>query len=321
MRIHFWGVRGSIPAPLSPNQIKDKISAVVQRISPADLRSADTREMFLASLPDWIFGTTGGNTSCVEVENASGDCIILDAGSGLLAFSMNALKRPGMADRPKTYHILLSHFHWDHIQGIPFFSQLYKKENRVVFYSTSEKCREILENQMRPPCFPPDAFPGDNPNGASVEFVTLPPGNGAFSIGSSEITYRGVRHPGGCTAYRITEGGKSLIYCTDIEIDEDSFVKTEENTSFFDSPDMLILDSQYDTGEFMRKKGWGHSSFSNAVNFAVFWNAGKLFLFHYEPSYSDKKIHDARQDSEYRMEKGSGNMPVILAKEDMDCFL
>ncbi len=321
MRIHFWGVRGSIPAPLSPNQIKDKISAVVQRISPSDLVSADSREMFLASLPEWIFGTTGGNTSCVEIENASKDCIILDAGSGLRSFSMDAMKRPGLAGCPVTYHILLSHFHWDHIQGVPFFSQLYRKENRIIFYSTGSDCREILENQMKPPCFPPEAFPGNNPNAATIEFVTLPPEQGAFSIGSSEISYRSVRHPGGCTSYRITEEGKTLLYCTDIEIDEDSFQRTEETARFFDSPDILILDSQYDTGEFMRKKGWGHSSFLNAVNFARLWNAKRLFLFHYEPAYSDKKIHDTKQAAEYRMENGLGSLSVVLAKEDMECFL
>lgn len=322
MRIHFWGVRGSIPAPLSPNQMKDKISAVVQRISPSDIVSPYARERFLAALPEWIFGATGGNTSCVEVENASGDCILLDAGSGLRAFSRNALDKRGFAAAPAVYHIFLTHFHWDHIQGIPFFSQIYDPESTIVFYSTNENCRSILETQLKAPYFPPAAFPGDGSPSAKIEYVLLPPGAAPFRIGSTEITYRAVSHPGGCTAYKLTENGKSLVYCTDIELGDADFEKTDGNAAFFDGADILILDSQYTENEMMKKRGWGHSSFSMAVDFASAWNVKQLLLFHFDPAYTDKKIHASKHSAvSRRMYAESGCAPVALAKEDQDWYL
>jgi len=118
VKVKFWGVRGSIPTPLTPNAVRSKIATVLQRVKPQDLESAESRERFLAQLPNWLFGTAGGNTSCIEVFIHPSYSIILDGGSGLRELGNSLrIREP----KVKRFHLFFSHFHWDHLQGIPFF--------------------------------------------------------------------------------------------------------------------------------------------------------------------------------------------------------
>lgn len=315
MRIHFWGVRGSIPSPLTPVQIQNRITAVVQRISSKDVLSSDTKERFIASLPDWIFGTVGGNTSCVEIENSTKDCIVLDAGSGLRELSLNLNQRnTGIT----TYHIIFSHFHWDHVQGLPFFLQAFNPKNRVVFYSTNENLETILSDQMKEPYFP-IPLQGAGGFGAALEFVHLNSLDRTFKIGSTTIAWNKVNHPGGCTAFMFFEEGKKVVYATDIELAHTDFLKTPENEFFYAGADLLILDSQYTMGEAIEKNGWGHSAFSVSVDFALSWGVKTLVLFHHEPTYTDQKIYSLRQSAEwYSQYAGPQSLEILIAREGLD---
>ena len=147
MTINFWGVRGSVPTPLSPQQVQSKIMAAIQRAKPSDLENAETRAKFVASLPSWIFGTAGGNTACVELVN-NDTHIILDGGTGL---------RPmGKARKcPDKYHVFLSHFHWDHIQGFPFFDHAYNPNCRFEFYTHFDHAEDYFWEQVKEPYSPP----------------------------------------------------------------------------------------------------------------------------------------------------------------------
>lgn len=120
MKVRFWGVRGSIPTSLNQFQVQNRIAAVVERISEKDVVDEDAKERFLASLPEWLFGTVGGNTSCVEVQTSDGQIIILDAGTGIRELGIDLMNRPEYK-KNKHVHLFISHFHWDHIQGLPFF--------------------------------------------------------------------------------------------------------------------------------------------------------------------------------------------------------
>ena len=118
MKVRFWGVRGSIPTPVTPDEMRRKIASVVQRIRPEDLQSPTTREQFLGSLPPWLFGTYGGNSACIEIRLDDNSCIILDGGSGIRALADSLAHEL----RPVTeFHIFITHFHYDHLQGFPFF--------------------------------------------------------------------------------------------------------------------------------------------------------------------------------------------------------
>ena len=123
MKVVFWGTRGSLPAPLSAEDVQAKINAAVMRIREADIKSPDARQKFLSSLPQSIYGTVGGNTPCVQIVSKSGGNLILDAGSGIRGLAANT-----PIPESKRYTILLSHLHWDHIQGFPFFAPIFNPE-------------------------------------------------------------------------------------------------------------------------------------------------------------------------------------------------
>lgn len=312
MIIHFWGVRGSIPTPLTPQQIQAKITAAIQRISPKDLESEDSRERFISTLPKWIFGTTGGNTPCVEVTGADGKKIILDAGSGI-----RALGKLGVPPADFHYHIMLSHFHWDHIQGLPFFDPAYNPKSVLEFYSPYPAMERILSEQMKRPYYPVtmDAFTKNK------EFHIISPKQD-FSVGAIKVQSRKMTHPGNSYSYALAENGHKFIYATDVELNQKDFERTPEHISFFQDADVLVLDSQYTVEEAFQKENWGHSAFCYAIDFAVSWKIKKLYLFHHEPTYDDRKINSILQAARwYANYITHDSVQVYLAVEGLEIQL
>jgi len=311
MKLTFWGVRGSIPAPLSSESIQRRISAVVARLRPADLESPESREAFLAGLPPHLFGTVGGNTTCLSIRTAAGSLFIIDAGSGIRELGASLARSQ---ERIRDYHILLTHFHYDHLQGLPFFAPAgYAAGNRLFLYSPRQGLRGILEGQMRPPYFPV----GMEAMRAEKHYVRLrePP----LRLGGAEIAWREMKHPGGCVAYRISEGDRSLIFATDSELSTDDFRRSAENAAFFQDADVLVLDSQYTLGEAIEKYDWGHTSYSMAVDFAAEWGILTLFLFHHDPSYHDRKIHSILNSAKwYQARLHARPLEVRLAVEGLE---
>jgi phosphoribosyl 1,2-cyclic phosphodiesterase len=312
MYVKFWGVRGSLPMPLSPDQVRSKIASVIQRIRPSDLESAEARERFLAGLPAYLFGTVGGNTACLEIRTESG-IIIIDGGTGLRDLGLSLEKR---RDPVREFPIFFSHFHWDHLQGIPFFGPAWTKGNKLVFASPVPSVERIIRDQMRPPYFPVtmDAMP------ATLRFVYLQ-GDGV-RIAGAEVRWKRMNHPGGAFAYRITENGKSVVFATDSEVTDREFQQREENRSFFEAADVLILDSQYTLEESFTKFDFGHTSYTMAVNLASEWKVRKLVLFHHEPRYDDRKIFAIRRSAQWHGEQlGTKDLEIVAAQEGLELAL
>lgn len=314
MKIKFWGVRGSIPTPLSSSQIQRKISAVVQRIQAADLKTPETRESFLSSLPENIFGTVGGNTTCLEVRLDDDNLIIFDAGSGIRRLGNHLFHEN---DHIRNYHIFFTHFHWDHIQGLPFFSpQVFNPKCVIYFYSPIPEFKEILSGQMKNPYFPItiDMF------SKSISYNVLK--NNSIRIGNADISWRRMKHPGGSYSYKIEENGKTMIFSTDTELRDSDFEKNKENVKYYQSTDLIIMDSQYTLDEAIEKYDWGHSSYSLAVDFASAWNINKLVLFHHEPLYDDTKMATIHKSANwYKKYQQNSGVNVILAREDLEIIL
>lgn len=326
MRLRFWGVRGSIPTPLTPYEVQKRVTAIVQRIKPSDVQSDASREKFVANLPDWLFTTVGGNTSCVEVETADGERIIFDAGSGLRVLGEDLFKRANYKTK-RNYHIFLSHFHHDHLQGLAFFGPAYDPENQITVYSTRKKCREYLEGQMTPPYFPVEMF-SERGFRADFTFKTIERDERNIRLGSAIINWKLVRHPGGSVSYSITESSastketKKFIYSTDTELREKDLIKNEANNEFYKEADILVIDSQYTLVDSIEKEGWGHSTYSMAVDFAINWGIKKILLFHHEPSYADKTIFSIKKSAENYRNYRASSLPVIdIAQEGMDIIL
>jgi phosphoribosyl 1,2-cyclic phosphodiesterase len=311
MIVKFWGVRGSIPVPMTNSQLHRKISAVVQRIKPEDLKSPESREKFMASLPDYIFSIIGGNTTCLEVRLDDDNIIIFDAGTGIRELGLSLARNK---DHVRHYHIFFTHFHWDHLQGLPFFSPpVYDKRCKITFYSPISKLKEYLLRQMEVPYFPitMDFFD------ASVDFVKIP--EQGVMIGNSRIIARPVKHPGGCNSYKVIENGKSMIFSTDTELREGDFEKNKKNIDFYKDTDLIVLDTQYTLDEAIEKYDWGHSSFSLGVEFAAEWKIGKLVMFHHEPLYEDKKLFDILDKARWYAGHLYHHKPeVLIAKEGLE---
>lgn len=287
MNIHFWGVRGSLPTPLTPDQVQAKIAAVVERITPKDIESEDSRTRFIANLPPWIFGTIGGNTACVELRTKKNTTFLLDCGSGLREYSVN-----GKQPEDGHYSIFMSHFHWDHIQGLPFFGQTFNPKTKIDFYSTFPAAERILEEQSRRPYFPKNGCWPSVKN--QFTFHLIKEGE-PFEVDGVLVNTKKMKHPGNSYAFSFEEDGKKFIYATDAELEQGDYDRSIKKNFFFENADLLVLDSQYTGEEALVKANWGHNIFCYAVDFANTWHVKNLYLFHHEPTYSDKKIHSVLQ--------------------------
>lgn len=283
MLIHFWGVRGSLPSPLRSSQVQAKIAAAVARITVKDLKSPESRMRFLSTLPEWIYGTAGGNTPCVEVRSKSGELFLLDAGSGIREFSVN-----GKQPVDLHYNLFFSHFHWDHVQGFPFFGQSFIPSSKIDIYSPFEKTLEYIEYQSSEPFFPKN---GCYPSVKNQLIFHLVKEGEPFEIGGVKINCKLMNHPGRSYSYSFSEDNKKFIYCTDAELTEKDFDKNDERNFYFKDTDVLVLDSQYNNPEAIKKVNWGHSSFAKAIDFALTWDVKNLWFFHHEPKYDDRKLY------------------------------
>ena len=321
MRIRFWGVRGSLPSPQLPSQIKSKISAIIERLTPGDLESPEKRERFLAGLPPWLFGTVGGNSPCVSVqfedpENAEltnqKNILVFDAGSGIRELGIFTAK---LKPKITTYDIFFSHFHWDHIMGLPFFNPAYDPSVMVNFYSPFAATETALHGQMTSPYFPVHM----ESMASQKKFLTL---SGPMVLNGVSISFRTMNHPGNSYSYKVDDGRHRFIYATDTELSANDFIKNEDNSAFFSGADIIVLDSQYTLGEAIEKYNWGHSAFSLAVDFAANWNIKHMVLFHHDPTYDDHKLFNNLQSARWYMERMNiKGLSLSLAMEDMEIVL
>lgn len=304
MDVKFWGVRGSLAAPLSPEQVQAKINAAVQLVQPKDLESQDARQKFLSSLPPYVYGTIGGNTPCVQVTSSSNDVLIFDAGTGMRALGLDSHLAAATH-----YSLFLSHLHWDHIQGFPFFGPLYDSKVAIDIYSPSEDIAEMFARQMRAPFYPVDfGVVRDR-----IKFNVISPGK-ECRVGGVSVSCCKMNHPGGSYSYSVEEDGKKVVYATDVELS--NFELNDDIKKVFGYADVAILDSQYTPQDALGKSNWGHSAFSYALDFAVEMKVKKAYLFHYDPSYDDKKVNSIFQSAKmYSKSISAQNFEVELAVE------
>ena len=313
MRIQFWGVRGSIPAPQLPNQIKSKISAILERLTPDDIASERNREKFLAELPPWLFVTAGGNTTCLSVTlDDFQDIIVFDCGTGLREMGM-ALEKEKC--KPSQFRIFLTHYHWDHLQGFPFFNPAYDPSISIDFYSPITDMEHNVYNQMVNPYFPVSM----ESMGAKKTFHTL---TEPIKFGSTVISWKKMNHPGDSYSYKVDNGSSKFIFATDSELSSSDFIQNNENIDYFLDADLLVLDSQYTLGEAIEKYNWGHTAFSMAVDFAANWKIKHLILFHHDPSYDDKMLFSNLQSARWYMERMNiQGIKLSLAVEGLEIIL
>jgi len=284
VEIIFWGVRGSIPSPTTNAEIKEKLRRLLASAVRAGIKTQTELARFWARAPLLDKITFGGNTSCVEVRH-DGASVILDAGSGLcplghhISASRSAYKSP--------YHIFLTHYHWDHILGFPFFRPAYKKGNRIVIHSPSPDAGYFFRRQQSVPFFPAplDKMP------AEIRFKTLLPGRTERVQGFAISTVR-LFHPGSSVGFKLAAGGRKAVYLTDIELLSASAPAYVQYREFVTGADVAIVDTQYGMLESHEKTDWGHSTVFHWIDLMHDCGVKNLLLFHYEPLRSDAEIAD-----------------------------
>ena len=306
MNLKFWGVRGSLPSPASTVNLESKIQAIVSAITPNDLKDEETRQAFILSLPSRLTSFVGGNTACVSIRISKTEMIILDAGSGLRELSQNISKEI------KTFHIFLSHFHWDHIQGIPFFAQIYQNDCEIHFYSPVKNAEQTLSCQMSYPFFPVKF----SDCASKISFHTLSVDK-SFCVAGTYVRCHEITHPNKAYSYLLNlENGKKILYATDFEIGLKDFEETEENRAAFQDADIMIIDSQYTVQEFLEREHWGHPMFCYSIDFANHYRAKKVYLFHHDPAHDDKCLYDILEKARtYTKKILKSDMQIFLAKE------
>ena len=312
MVIHFWGVRGSLPSPLHPTSIRDKITAVVDKILIEDIADNESKQRFLDGLPGWLYSTVGGNSPCVSVAiEGQDEIIVFDSGSGLRELGVVNSSE----DSCKNFHLFFSHFHWDHILGFPFFDPAYNPSVTLNLYSPQPGLKEVLLGQMTVPYFP---IPMDV-MASTKHFHHI---DKTVMIGPAAVSFRKMHHPGGSYSYQVNHNGKRFIYATDTELDTSDFFPTEENAAFFKDADVIVMDSQYTMGEAIAKYNWGHNAINLSVDFAANWGIKHLVLFHHDPAYDDRKLHSMLQAARgYLQRMGIKGLEVSLAMEDSEIVL
>ena len=256
MRLRFWGVRGSIPSP-----------------GPETSRY-------------------GGNTSCATLEFPAADpaqppnLFILDAGTGIRALGLSLLKEKRL---PLTTHLFLSHTHWDHIQGFPFFAPAFIPGNELTVYGAAgseEDLQTTRAGQMLHRYFPVSL----EQLGATIRFADVQ--IGTREIGTARVTAAALNHPGKTVGYRLELSGCSVAYVTDCEpLGSLPSLQVDPGVlALARDADVLIHDAQYTDAEYPSKVGWGHSPISFVVDVALAARSKKLVLFHHDPLRVDDQL-------------------------------
>jgi phosphoribosyl 1,2-cyclic phosphodiesterase len=289
VRVRFWGTRGSIPVALTWRDVRDR---VVRALVQANGHALDTEEKAYAfaeqHLDPALTHTFGGHSACVEFEpHGSADAerfFVCDMGSGARAFGEHIMAR--QSGRPATVNVFMSHVHWDHIMGFPFFRPAYQSAFHIRIHGCHETLEHAFRLQQAPPCFPV-AFSHLT---ARIEFVHLPPGE-SREIDGVRVTAQKQLHSGDSYGYRFEADARSLVYTTDSEHKLDNRADTQSFVGFFRDADLVVFDAMYSLADAVSVKAdWGHSSNVVGVELCQLARAKRLALYHHEPANDDHAI-------------------------------
>lgn len=321
MQVYFWGTRGSLPASLTHRMMEAKIFRALQESRHFRLGTDEEIKTFIReNLPFAVREGYGGNTSCVEI-TGGGEYVICDAGTGLRDFGHNYMRArtAGGGNLSNVFHIIISHPHWDHIQGFPFFTPAFLPGNIIHIYGCHKNLEQIFINQQNAPCFPVP-LPAMK---ADIRFHVLEPGV-ACEIAGMSVTAIKQNHPGDSYGYSFVKDGKKAVYSTDAEHKDDARNDNYEFIEFFRNADLLIFDAQYGFLDAVdAKANWGHSSNILAVELAVRSGVRRLCLFHNEHTFDDDALDRFLDDTRkyLRLFDESSGLRIDLAYDGLEIGL
>jgi phosphoribosyl 1,2-cyclic phosphodiesterase len=280
MRVRIWGCRGSIPSP-----------------------GAETDRY-------------GGNTTCVEVRLEDGSLIVIDAGTGIRKLGAAILQEPSV----RRIHLLLTHAHWDHVQGFPFFVPAYLEGYSIRVHGgplARASLRRFLAHQMDPPFFPVNfadlkaSFDFESSDGEPMQ------------IGRARIEPIPLKHPNGGYGYQFFEERRRFVFLTDNEIgcEHSGGLPDGEYAHLCRGADLVIHDAQYTEEEYRRTRGWGHSTFTAAVDLAAASRATRFGIFHHDPAHRDQDLDRHIEECREGLSHRGSRTELFGAREGMEILL
>ena len=315
MRIKLWGVRGSLPTPMGVQEYQTILGHALAH-AQNDFRAnpSITAEQLYEGIPAQYRRVIGGDTTCVEVDYR-GTCIVMDMGTGARRAGLSIAKRA-----LRDIYVLITHTHWDHIQGFPFFAPAYDPGVTIHFYSCIPDLHERFIRQQHPhyhhvkfedlPC--------------KTTFTYVEQGE-QFEIGNLQMEAQPLIHPGGSASYKIRKENQTFVFATDTEFyGPDLSMLVKKYDQFFHAADLLIIDAQYSLTEAEQKRGWGHTAMTIAVDCAMHWDIERLGLTHHEPAHSDETIRELFARAHEYLEANNPHrhmMELTLAREGEEYFL
>jgi phosphoribosyl 1,2-cyclic phosphodiesterase len=318
VRVRFWGTRGSIGVSLTAADIRDKLAQALVQASGRMFASYEEAHAYATAELDFsITHTFGGHTPCVELEPGGDEYFVCDMGSGARAFGVHVLAK--QAKRPATVNVFMSHVHWDHIMGFPFFGPAYVPGTKVRIHGCHPVLEQAFRLQQAAPCFPVDF----SQLAADVEFVVLEPGK-KYEISGVTVMPHLQLHSGDSFGYRFEKDGKVVVYTTDSEHKLEDRQEAQSFADFFRDADLVIFDAMYALAEAISVKAdWGHSSNIVGVELCQMARAKHLMLFHHEPANDDGTLEgllkEARRFEE--LTRGDHALKVSAAYDGLEVDL
>ncbi len=293
MKIKYWGVRGSLPASPTPEQWALDIRQIFNGFFKAGHRSQDHVDGYLKGLGIPQLGGFGTATTTVEVTSEKGQ-LIVDGGSGIRNLSEQMMKGPAGRGQANI-HIFLTHFHWDHLIGLPFFTPHFISGNRITYYAVQSDLEEMVRSLFRKPNFPVsfEALAAD------IRFVLLDPRK-PILVDDFSVTPYQLDHPDPCWGFRVQHGERVYAHCVDTEGTRVTREHMALDLPLYQNADLMYFDAQYTLPELAEKSNWGHSAAQIGLDIAFRENIKYVLFAHHDPGANTQQIYELkRQTREY----------------------
>lgn len=292
--VKYWGTRGSIPAPFTPDFLETRIRESLEAFFDNGFEKRDQIAEFLQALPRYRNGGYGGNTPCVEVRTTKTQ-LIIDGGSGIRQLGYQLLGGPCGKGQGEV-HVLFTHFHWDHLIGLPFFTPIFIPGNTIHFHAVQPELPEVIQTVFKKPFFPVP-FEG---LGSKIVFHQLEPRK-ATRFGDLDVTPYQLDHPDPCWGFRIEhlQGKTRKVYshCVDTECTRVSREQLGPDLPLYQNVDLMTFDAQYTLMETIEKVNWGHAAATLGLDIALREKVKKVVFMHFDPAASDERIAQAEQQA------------------------
>lgn len=306
MKLKVWGACGSIPSPLTPARYYKNTKALLEAFAESNYWEQKNTGGFLASLNNFQVQGYGGDTTCVELINDSKQSLIIDGGSGVRLLGDEVM---AAGNEKKEFHIYMTHYHWDHVIGLPFFTPFFIPGNTIHFYGVEPNLEECIKSLFKKPFFPVpfEALQSD------IKFHQIPRRE-PTEINGFKVTPYMLDHPDPCWGAKIESDGKVYAHCVDTEATRAARDKLGDDLPLYQGVDLMYWDAQYSFNDLVEKVDWGHAASTIGLDIAFREGIKKVIFTHHDPSASSEQIFKLEVETSRYHQK----LKKALA-EDQEC--